>query len=420
MTQHEPEETPVTGFGNPSLDADPISDDLDAALDAALDEAEGIAPPEVEEPASPEAPETPEESLSSEDETTLPPADPPAEQTAPIESAPAPSEIDPEIAAIEQPRNLSEKNQSNWRRLQETASVYKKQAQEAEALRQQLAERESNPPTPPDYEELRKFRAIFDIQSDPDFQKKYDEPINAAKHNIYALLKKNGAADAVVESIEKSGGPDKIDSSWWVNNIISKLPLADAERVKKSLVDVTDLQERRVSEIQKSAENASQYYQEREAAAQNWFQTEQEQIYKHIETRIRAEKAEWAMMKEIPAGATPEQIKAIRSHNKSVEQLQSTFDSALWPKTAQERADVAAAAAMSHVLTNQLRTEQESRQRLQAQLKALTEENTRLKGAGKLPRQTVATAVSNKSSVNDRLKMSASDAIDLGLDEAGE
>jgi hypothetical protein len=53
------------------------------------------------------------------------------------------------------------------------------------------------------------------------------------------------------------------------------------------------------------------------------------------------------------------------------------------------------------------------------QIKQLTSENNKLKGSSKLPKQTVTTQSSNKSSnLSDRIKMNASDAIDLGLDEA--
>jgi hypothetical protein len=52
------------------------------------------------------------------------------------------------------------------------------------------------------------------------------------------------------------------------------------------------------------------------------------------------------------------------------------------------------------------------------QLKKLTEENNRLKNAGKLPRQNVNAPNKVAASINDRLKMSSMDAIDAGLDEA--
>jgi len=412
----EKEELPVTGHGNPSLDADPIDEDTENAIDNALDEAllETETPEVVEE--EQEVVEETQQNDPVEQET---PQVEPVQTPEPVAPAEPQVEIDPEIQKIEQPRNLSEKNQSNWRKLQETASVYKKQAQEAESLRQKLVEYEQKPPAPSDYEDLRKFRAVFDIQSDPDFQNKYDVPINQAKASIYGIMKQHGASDELLQSIEAQGGPDKIDQKWW-QSTLSKLPMTDAERLKRGIVDVADLSEKRVGEIMNSAQNAEQYYASRDEALVERFTKQEDESINYIQEQIKAQNADWALPKEIPAGATPEQRKAIESHNAQAAQLEQLFMGAMYPQTPQARADVAAAAAMSHMLTNQLRTEQTARQRMEAQIKQLSDENNRLKGAGKMPRQNLATASSNRpTTVSDRLKMSSSDAIDMGLDEAG-
>ena len=183
----------ASGFGEPSLDADPLDPDVDVALDRLLDEAEGIAEPEqINEPTETEPSDTIEEIVEE-----VPEVVDPVEETAETESHEPESELDPEIAAIERPRNLSEKNQSNWRKLQETASSYKKQAEEAAQLRQKLDEAQQQVKTPDDYDELRRFRAIFDIQNDPEFRSKFEKPISDAKENIYRILKANGASDEV-------------------------------------------------------------------------------------------------------------------------------------------------------------------------------------------------------------------------------
>jgi hypothetical protein len=99
--------------------------------------------------------------------------------------------------------------------------------------------------------------------------------------------------------------------------------------------------------------------------------------------------------------------------------LSNKFEAALWPKTPQERADVAAAASGFHVVVGQLRYEQETKQAMQAKVDALTKELTALKNAGRMPKANPTPANAKvASSVQDRIKMTASDAIDLGLDEA--
>jgi len=410
-------EPDVTGFGNPSLNNDPIDDTTDQAIDSLLDEALGEVEPTTE---------TKTEEVVSEPEAVLeepaaPVPEPSAEPTTQVESVQAEAkpqvEIDPEIAAIEQPRNLSEKNQSNWRKLQETASQYKQQAAEAEVLRQRLAETEQRKEIPQDYEELKKFRAIFDIKNDPEFKSKYEAPIRSAKESIYGILKKHGAGDEVIESIEKAGGPDKIADSFWKQPAFNNLPLTDAEKLKRNLVDVSDLNEKQQAEVAHAAEHAEEIMQQRETANKEWYSKEVEQIDSYMDEITK--ELPWARFVEPKPDATPEQIQQIESHNKRVGDLATKFNSALWPTTAQERANVAAAAVFSHVLTDQLRTEQTQKNALLEQVKRLTDENNKLKGSSKLPKQTVKTPASNKpSNLSDRIKMSSGDAIDLGLDEA--
>lgn len=415
--------------GAARLDADPISEDLSQSLDDLLDIAERETSPEDQpitntpddtsnsdlDGLSQETPQSPVEQSS--ESTAESPAH--AAEATPEEVRQSQVEIDPEIAAIEQPRNLSEKNQSNWKKLQETATIYKKQADEAEFLRQRLAEVEQRPAqTPEDYEELKKFRDIFDIKNSPGFKSKYAEPIASAKDNIYGIMRKHGATDEVIQSIEKAGGPDKIDDNWWKQNALDKLPLTDARRLERSLVDVVELKERQDAEIAHAAEHGEEILAQRQNQSQEWYQQENTGIRNTIEEMTK--EVPWARYQEVPQNATDDQVQKIMEHNSAVSSLEEKFNSALWPQTANQRASVAAAAVLSHVLTNQLRTEQSTRATMEAQLKKLETENSQLKGASRIPRQGVNTQQTNKSAdLNSRIKMNASDAIDLGLDEAG-
>jgi hypothetical protein len=412
-------EPDVTGFGNPSLNSDPIDEDTSSQIDSLLDEAIG----ETTETIQPQVEESTQEPDGILDEPVAPtPVEPTpvAETATPTAVVQEPKvEIDPEIAAIEQPRNLSEKNQSNWRKLQETASTYKQQAAEAEILRQRLLEAESKRvEAPQDYDELKKFRAIFDIKNDPEFKSKYVEPIQNAKESVYSILRKHGAGDEVIKSIEAAGGPTKVADDFWRQDAFSKLPLTDSERLKRGLVDVSDLQEKQEAEIANAAEHADEILVQRETANKEWYGNEIQEIDKTIDEITK--ELPWARYAEPAPNATPEQIAQIQKHNETVSGLAQKFESALWPTTAQERANVAASAVFSHVLTEQLRTEQAQKNALMQQISQLTTENNKLKGSSKIPKQSINTPTSNKpSSMHDRIKMNAADAIDLGLDEAG-
>lgn len=415
-------EPDVTGFGNPSLNNDPIDETTSATIDSLLDEA--IGQENNEQPNTVDIGENTDNSL----EDSVVPAETQSEKTIgesqgnvqpePQQPVEPKIDIDPEIAAIEQPRNLSEKNQSNWRKLQETASQYKQQAAEAEILRQRLAEEATKKEIPQDYEDLKKFRAIFDIKNDPEFKSKYEAPIQSAKESIYGILKKHGAGEEVIKSIEDAGGPDKIADSFWKQAAFQKLPLTDSERLKRGLVDVSELKEKQESEIFHAAEHAEEILVQRENSNKEWYGKEVEQIDSYMEEITK--ELPWARFAEAKPDATPDQIRQIDEHNKRVGDLATKFNSALWPTSAQERANVAASAVFSHVLTEQLRTEQAQKNALMDQVKQLTTENNKLKGSSKLPKQTINGKSTNKpSNLSDRIKMNASDAIDMGLDEAG-
>ena len=416
-------ESDVTGFGNPSLDSDKIDDSTDQQIDDLLDE----VIKQQEEPSNEietSNSDVPEQNLLQDDvepvlETKNEQADVPDQAASgQVEQAKPEIEIDPEIASIEQPRNLSEKNQSNWRKLQETASTYKKQAEEAEQLRQKIAQLEQAPAQiPQDYEELKKFRQIFDIKNDPEFQSKYSKPIETAKNNVYGILRKHGASDEVIASIEKAGGPDKINDEFWRNPAFGNLPFTDAEKLKRNLVDVADLREKQESEIQYAAENADKILQEREQEKGQWYEKTVTEIDNELDAITKD--IPWARYADAPANATPEQLQQVQQHNARVADLATKFEAALWPTTAKDRTNIAAAAVFSHVLSEQLRTEQTQKNALLDQVKKLTAENNALKASSKMPKQTISNQSVNKpSSINDRIKMNAADAIDLGLDEA--
>jgi hypothetical protein len=415
-----PEELSVaSGFGTPDLDAEaPTTDTLDH-LDTLLDEAIEESGETITEDEDEDDNKLSEDSFGGEATPTEPE---PTYEEEPIETTEQEPqiELDPEVEAIEQPRNLSEKNQSNWRQLQETATKYKKEAEEAAILRERLAQYQQQPQQlPSDYEELRQFRAVWDLKNDPSFKSKYEAPLAEAKNAIYDILKKNGANDEVINSIEKAGGPDKVDQSWWKNQAIDKLQFADGEKLKKKLIDVMELRDGQEKEVSMIAQNQQQWLAQKQQEQAFHQQQDISQIQQHV-TEITKE-YEWANFKAVPENATPEEISLVDAHNQRVSDLSEKFKAALFPNNATARAEVATAAVASHVLAERLRYEQEQFAALQSELTRLKQENSQLKQASRVPKPGNATQSSpNKSTtVDERIRMNAGDAIDMGLDEAG-
>ena len=402
--------------GAEKLNADPISQSLSDSIDSALDEAEGISSDNSSDNSSAYQRNIPTEKPEPKQEIQNP-----FSANFQTDFGKQQPEIDPEIAAIPMPPNMSEKQQSNWRKLAESASLAKRQAAEAEILRQKLAENQQQ--APPDYEELRRFRATFDIKNDPKFKEKYDIPLKQSAESIYGLLRKHKAGEDVIKSIEEAGGPGKVSKAWWKKNAIDRLAATDdgyvdARRLENALLQIDDIESSREQDLEMASKNQEAWMQQRQAEQQEMQQQESQQVYGYVENLTKD--VPWARYQEIPPGATAEQVQRIQAHNEGVKDLETKFNSALYPKSSSERAAIAAAATLSHVVTNQLRYEQSQSTKLQQQIAQLTKELNSIKASGKMPRSSVSGQTPSKSgNVNDRIKMSASDAIDMGLDEAG-
>jgi hypothetical protein len=246
--------------------------------------------------------------------------------------------------------------------------------------------------------------------------------LSQAEETVYGLLKKHKASDEVINSIKEAGGPAKVSKAWWKQNTIDRLystedGFTDARRLENALVQIDDIESARNADLESATANQQQWMQERMQEQEQQYQQQSKSITEYIDN-ITKDRPQFRFQ-DVPNGATQAQIEKIQKHNAGVADLQAKFNSALYPSTPQEKAAVAAAATLSHVITQQLRAEQQAKAQLQAQLDKLTKENSALKSSGKMPKSTVSTQSPSKSNTSDRIKMNASDAIDLGLEEAG-
>lgn len=150
----------VASTGGPRLDADPVDDSFMAEFDKLDDDAAAAEPTEQ----TPESDPIDDTNFLTDGLTDTKPVveepvqDPVTEVADPVQQTPTEpeTELDPEIAAIEPPRNVSEESQNNFKKLREIASRYKQEALEVQQLRERLEGMQQNPaPTPSDYEDLK-------------------------------------------------------------------------------------------------------------------------------------------------------------------------------------------------------------------------------------------------------------------------
>jgi hypothetical protein len=401
--------------GAESLNADPISQLLSDSIDTALDAAESGSDISSDSSSRYERNTGQKQSETQQDAGHQFPANfgtNPGTSTQTRQD-----DFDPDIAM---PPNMSEKQQSNWRKLSDRYAAVKKEAAEAAVLRQQLTMAEQQRQLPPDYEDLRRFRQVWDMQNDPGFKSKYETPLSERKDRIYDLLRKHKAGDDVIKAIEDVGGPSKVPADWWYSNAINRLQKTnglDAKRLETALMEMDDLEQSRQKELSHASQNQQEWLQAQEQERRQAWERESGEISTYVDSITK--EVPWARYQDVPAGATPEQIQRIQAHNAGVQDLENKYNSALAANGGLERASVAAAATLSHVLVPQLQYEQKQNAMLQGQLAQLQKELAAIKGAGRMPRNQVAGQAPAAGNLSNRMNMNPMDAIDLGLQEAG-
>jgi hypothetical protein len=414
-------ETNESNNGHSAADIEAVDRGLDEFM--ANDDITGETqdPPLTDKPADETliGDETSDEALTG-DET--PAADEPSGETPAGDEKPADGEptaeaaITDENGPIEPPKNINPKNLGNFRRLE---AVARKATAEVTALREQVATFESagagKLPEPVEQEltELRKFRATYDLKNDPEFIGKYDTAVKSHESTVAEILKKNGAKDEQVQAM-LANGLTKYSSKWWDDHVFGKIPSLEADRIKRAITSVIDLDEAKSKELETNATRVQEIQQEREQQQQALYEKDQEVITTRSNELFR--QMPWAQRREIPAKATADQRKEVEAHNKNVERIESMFNNALYPTDPRHRAEIAVAAVAATSLAGVV-------QQQQAELEQLRTENASLKKGRQLPASrsgaTKAPPRSGVATIADGFTdTSSEEAIERGLDEA--
>lgn len=410
-------EKPVTSEGVPAeLDlgnVEPPTQDSINSLDDAM-RAAGLVDPVDESPSTPNEPEPPAPDPEPESESQPETKDLAETPNPEPQSETAPADLD--LDAIQPPQDISPRNLVNFNKLREVAKHYKTEASRAAELEAQVRELQSrqgglSEDIEKELNELRMFRRVFDTENDPEFQREFNEKIGSLDEDILAILRKNGLPEQTEKQLRETG-LDQVAPSWWEKSILEKLSFVDRERVQKRLAERADIHEQKHRELEKFASRREEYLQNSEQQRMQEFQNLQTEIYQHVDKLT--ESVPWARFREPSPNATPQEVKEIEEHNKAVQELEKNFQEALFPSSAQARAEVAAAAVASTRLASSVQDLASRLQESNAKAEKLQKELDAIRSAGKAPSSRPATRKA-ASETNDTGKLSDEDAIEQGL-----
>lgn len=256
--------------------------------------------------------------------------------------------------------------------------------------------------------DLSKYRAMIDIQADPEFISKYDQPIQKSVSSIKEMLLGLNVSQGIVDQIDFNNTKlmDQI-----INHVGEHQDKFVARKLQRKVEEFIELNEKRGETLSEQKEKYNEFL---ESKKKENFSKEAEgegRVTRHLQniTQGKDRNGEQKypaipfLNKMTPAeGANDAEISNIESHNTMVDLMTKRVHEAIKMNTPEDKAEMAVAAVASHYLTYQLKAANSKIQSLEEELKKIStvnDETVKTKapaGARKAPKeQDVDGALSN-------------------------
>jgi hypothetical protein len=248
-------------------------------------------------------------------------------------------------------------------------------------LEAQLAEAKANawsPETKADYEHAASIRRRFDFVSDPEFIQRFHVPVRAQFESILdevtGMLPDRQAALEWANYIKANYQPDALSRDWWVQSVVNKVPNElDRSTLLNSISRLIACQKERDTEIHRRTADKSSF--------ENWINEKTQFTAKRVQEEIMAEIGEQekriqeVLPRDIASAKTPDERKAIETHNARFNRLNEFFQNTMKDISANgPRAWVRAS-----VEATRAKLLEEAHTELEAELKTVKSERDRYK-----------------------------------------
>lgn len=317
--------------------------------------------------------------------TTIEPANEPVkpevkESPAPVESKKqeVKNEKAPEKAIVEKPiltpeevDKLDPKGQQGWNAIRASNKKAHAMLQDRDAeitkLKTSLAEKGST--TTKEVEQLKseiselaKYRAMVDIQADPEFVSKFDQPIEKSRKAVLDILKSEGVTEEALGNFNFSD--TKVMSE--VIGIIAQKDRIKATKFERLITDLIGLSDQRNEAL---SNHKNTYKETLEKKKQESFAKEAEGDGRMIQkiNSLMEEKTEKGEPKfpflfpmEVPDGSDKTALDRATQHNEMVKEFQGMVNSVSKMKEPEQRAEINIAAVASHYIMRLLNAERQA------------------------------------------------------------
>lgn len=301
---------------------------------------------------------------------------------------------DPETIGEAPSKKNSAKPSERWedmrKNYKEAYSRITDSQRQIEDLKKQIAERsEGSNKEVEKYKqeltELSKYRAMVDIQADPEFMQKFDAPLQAGEKSIREMIASMGV------SAEIAGQVNPLDAKMMdtiINHVAEHKDKFTARKLERKVEDYMNLHDKRTETLAEHKENYHKTLEDKKRQAMSMGAESEGRMLKHFDTLAKTVSEDksprfpFLAKREVPSGANAAQIELIDQHNQMVDMATKKVGEVMKMSGPEQRAEIAVAAVSSQYLSAQnegLRKEVQSLKDEIKKLSAVTEETPKTK-----------------------------------------
>lgn len=205
--------------------------------------------------------------------------------------------------------------------------------------------------------ELSKYRTMIDIQADPEFISKYDQPLEKAQASVKEMLIGMNVSKEVVEQIDFNNTKLMDEITGYIEENRDKF---QSKKFQRKVEEIIDLMDKRTETLSDHKKNYDEFMQARKKESSMKGAENEGRMIKHLDSiasaRDKDGNAMFPFLSKISPkdGASQGEVDRANNHNHLVDVIQKKLNEAMKYELPEERAELAVAAVSAHYLKAQL------------------------------------------------------------------
>lgn len=205
-------------------------------------------------------------------------------------------------------------------------------------------------------EDLRKYRAMVEIEADPEFISKYDKPMKDVETEIKDFLKLRNVSD---ESLSKLNIHDRIKMSEIIGILDKTEGVLSSSELQGKIREYLDLSQKKTKTINEQKTNYKETLEKKKQESFSKSAEHEGRMIKHLEIKAAEKDAngkpllDFLNKRQPRDGASPGEVQQVENHNQMVDGMITTLKQALNAKDPEKQAEVALDAVYARYLAAQ-------------------------------------------------------------------